>query len=70
MHYKKPKSFLVWIIHNYIMVGYRNVKVPAEMMAEIEKIIEERKELGYRSNAEFIIESIRKRIEELSKGSL
>jgi len=52
------------------MVGYRNVKVPAEMMAEIEKIIEERKELGYRSNAEFIIESIRKRIEELSKGSL
>lgn len=51
------------------MVDYRNIKVPNGMINEIEKIIEEREGLGYRNPSEFIMDALRRRIEELSKDS-
>ena len=45
---------------------YRNVKIPADLMNEVEKIIE-RLGLGYRTVSEFVIEAVRKRVEELNR---
>ncbi len=50
------------------MVDYRTVKVPNEMVEEIQTIIKEHKELGYRTHAEFIIEAIRRQLIELKKS--
>jgi Arc/MetJ-type ribon-helix-helix transcriptional regulator len=38
-----------------------NVKVPSEIIHEIEKILKDGR-LGYRSRAEFVIEAVRERI--------
>jgi len=47
--------------------NYRTLKIPKELMEEIEKFIKEYPELGYKSNAEFVKEALRKRILELYK---
>ena len=49
------------------MVDYRNVKVPNDMVEEIIELIENNKELGYRSHSEFIIEAIRKQLMEIKR---
>jgi metal-responsive CopG/Arc/MetJ family transcriptional regulator len=40
---------------------YVNIKIPQELIEEIEKVIK-RKKLGYRSRAEFVIEACRDRL--------
>lgn len=40
---------------------YVNVKIPTELSDEIDKILE-RKILGYRSRAEFVVEAIRDKL--------
>ncbi|MGV9200578.1 MAG: ribbon-helix-helix domain-containing protein [Promethearchaeia archaeon] len=47
------------------MTAYRTVKIPEDLVESVLKIIEERKELGYRSHSEFIIDAIRRRVEHL-----
>mgnify|MGYP006297637073 CR=1 FL=1 len=47
------------------MADYRTVRVPEELIETILKIIEEHKELGYRSHSEFIIDAVRRRVEKL-----
>jgi metal-responsive CopG/Arc/MetJ family transcriptional regulator len=47
---------------------YVNVKIPEELIEEVEKIIKEKK-LGYRSRAEFVIEACRERIIRLREAS-
>ncbi|MEM2677560.1 MAG: hypothetical protein QXU62_02860 [Thermofilaceae archaeon] len=51
-------------------VGWRSVAIPVEMAERIQKIIESRPELGYRSVADFVIDAVRRRLEELSKSPL
>jgi len=43
-----------------------NVGLPKELIKEIDKVMKEAN-LGYRSRAEFVKESVRKRVEELRK---
>ena len=50
------------------MTVYRSVKIPNEVIEEIKNIIKNHKELGYRTHSEFIIEAIRRRLEELKKS--
>jgi antitoxin component of MazEF toxin-antitoxin module len=47
------------------MSKYRTVRIPASLVETILKIIEDHKELGYRSHSEFIIDAVRRRVEEL-----
>jgi len=49
------------------MTYYRNVKLPNELVEEIKKIINNHKELGYRSHSEFIMEATRRRLEDIKK---
>lgn len=49
------------------MANYRTVRIPEDLVETVLKIIDERKELGYRSHSEFIIDAIRRRVEELLK---
>ena len=49
------------------MTDYRSVKIPNEVIEEIKKLIKNHKELGYRTHSEFIIEAVRRRLEELKK---
>ena len=49
------------------MVVYRNIKFPDDMIEDIIKLINENKELGYRSHSEFIIEAVRKRVIEMKQ---
>jgi Arc/MetJ-type ribon-helix-helix transcriptional regulator len=44
---------------------YRTVRIPDSLVTTIKEIIEERKELGYRSHSEFIIDAVRRRVEKL-----
>ncbi|TXT61276.1 MAG: hypothetical protein BAJALOKI2v1_40070 [Promethearchaeota archaeon] len=44
---------------------YRTVRIPEALVDSILKIIEEKKELGYRSHSEFIIDAVRRRVEDL-----
>lgn len=46
------------------MTDYSTLKVPEAMVNAIKKFIEENPELGYRNPSEFMIEAIRKRLEE------
>lgn len=46
---------------------YSTVKLPNELIAEIEKILE--MGLGYTSRADFVKESVRIRIQEIRQGS-
>jgi metal-responsive CopG/Arc/MetJ family transcriptional regulator len=41
------------------------VRLPEELVKSIKKIIKEKKELGYRSHSEFIIDATRRRVEKL-----
>lgn len=43
--------------------NYRTVRVPEDLVEAILRIIEEQKELGYRSHSEFIIDAVRRRVE-------
>ncbi|MFO8018092.1 MAG: ribbon-helix-helix domain-containing protein [Promethearchaeia archaeon] len=45
------------------MPNYRTVRIPEDLVESILKIIEEQKELGYRSHSEFIIDAVRRRVE-------
>ena len=45
---------------------YVNVKIPIELADEIDKILE-KKLLGYRSRAEFIVEAIRDKLIQVKK---
>jgi len=50
------------------MTVYRTVRLPNELVEEIQIVIKEHKELGYRSHSEFIIEATRRRLEEIKKS--
>ncbi|KKK88296.1 hypothetical protein LCGC14_2744600 [marine sediment metagenome] len=50
------------------MGNYRTVRVPEELVETVLNLIKEQKELGYRSHSEFIIDAIRRRVEELLKN--
>ncbi|MBD3193697.1 MAG: CopG family transcriptional regulator [Candidatus Lokiarchaeota archaeon] len=45
--------------------GYRTVRIPENLVETVLEIIDERKDLGYRSHSEFIIDAVRRRVEEL-----
>ncbi len=49
------------------MSNYRTVRVPEELVESVITIINENKELGYRSHSEFIIDAIRRRVEHFLK---
>lgn len=49
------------------MVDYRNVKIPDDMVKEIKSLIKEHGELAYRTHSEFIIDAIRRRLEDIKK---
>ena len=49
------------------MSNYRTVRVPEELVETVLRVIKEQKELGYRSHSEFIIDAVRRRVEELLK---
>jgi len=44
---------------------YRTVRIPDDLVKSILRIINEYKDLGYRSHSEFIIDSVRRRVEQL-----
>ena len=46
------------------MSNYRTVRVPEELVESVINIIKENKELGYRTHSEFIIDAIRRRVED------
>lgn len=46
--------------------GYRSVSIPEDLLERVQKIVMDKK-YGYRSMAEFVVEAIRKRIEEIEK---
>ncbi|WP_287950955.1 ribbon-helix-helix domain-containing protein [Acidiplasma sp.] len=52
-----------------MVTSYTTIKVPDELLKEIEKLIKDHPELGYRNRSEFIIEAIRDRIILLKKSS-
>jgi len=47
------------------MSQYRTVRLPEDLVKAVKRIIEEKKELGYRSHSEFIIDATRRRVESL-----
>ena len=49
---------------------YRTVRIPEDLVDTVLKLIETRKELGYRSHSEFIIDAIRRRVEYLLERNL
>ena len=49
---------------------YRTIRVPETLVESVLNLIEEMKELGYRSHSEFIIEAIRRRVEDLIRLQL
>jgi len=51
------------------MADYGTVRLPSELLKEIEEIIKQGK-YGYKSKSEFIKEAIRRRIEELKRLEL
>ncbi len=44
---------------------YRTVRIPDDLVKSILRIINEYNDLGYRSHSEFIIDSVRRRVEQL-----
>jgi metal-responsive CopG/Arc/MetJ family transcriptional regulator len=46
---------------------YQTVKIPQGLFDEVKREIDLTKELGYRNPSEFIIEAVRRRLEELKK---
>lgn len=49
------------------MTLYRNVKLPDNLVEEIRRIINNHKELGYRSHSEFVIDATRRRLEKVKQ---
>lgn len=47
--------------------NYRSVKIPEELVVEIENIIKTRGELSYKSKSEFVKDAVRRRLEEIKK---
>lgn len=45
--------------------GYDSVNLPTELYQKVKELIGERRDLGYRSVAEFVAESVRLRIEDI-----
>lgn len=43
---------------------YKSINIPEELMDSVDRVLEEKKELGYRSRSEFIIDAVRRRVEE------
>ena len=50
--------------------NYRTVKLPEELVNEIERLMKKHRRLGYRTIAEFVVDAVRRRIEELEKEEL
>lgn len=48
---------------------YRSVSIPSELIEKARKLIIEQR-LGYRSVSEFIIDALRRRIEELERNEV
>ncbi|MBD3340655.1 MAG: CopG family transcriptional regulator [Candidatus Lokiarchaeota archaeon] len=46
------------------MPRYRTIRIPDDLVKSIQEIIDDHKELGYRSHSEFIIDAVRRRVEE------
>ncbi len=46
---------------------YRTVRIPEGLVLTIKDLIIDFNDLGYRSHSEFIIEAVRRRIEEVSE---
>ena len=51
------------------MTDYRSVKVPNELVKEIEKLILDHPELGYRTHSEFVIEATRNHLLKIKKAT-
>jgi len=51
-------------------MSYRTVRIPENLVNSILKIIDTKKELGYRSHSEFIIDAVRRRVEDLLEKDL
>jgi metal-responsive CopG/Arc/MetJ family transcriptional regulator len=49
------------------VVSYTTVKIPDPLLTEIERVIKNNPQLGYRNRSEFIMEAIRQRIIDLKK---
>jgi len=49
------------------VVSYTTVKIPDPLLTEIERVIRNNPQLGYRNRSEFIMEAIRQRIIDLKK---
>jgi metal-responsive CopG/Arc/MetJ family transcriptional regulator len=49
------------------MTEYKTVRLPGDMINEINKIRRQHPEFGYRTHTEFIVEAIRKRLEEIKR---
>ncbi|TXT61277.1 MAG: hypothetical protein BAJALOKI2v1_40071 [Promethearchaeota archaeon] len=45
------------------MKKYRTVRIPDDLVTSILKIMDDNKELGYRSHSEFVIDAVRRRVE-------
>ena len=48
-------------------MSHRNISLPAELVDKIEEFIKKRVDLGYKSNAEFVKETVRNRLIELER---
>jgi metal-responsive CopG/Arc/MetJ family transcriptional regulator len=48
-----------------IITTYRTVRIPEDLVQSSLKAMEIHKELGYRSHSEFIIDAVRRRVEQL-----
>ena len=46
---------------------YRNVQLPSDVVDEIERVMENKKFLGYTSIAEFVKEAVRLRLEQVKR---
>jgi metal-responsive CopG/Arc/MetJ family transcriptional regulator len=47
------------------MVEYRTVRIPEELVKTVKKTMKKRDNLAYRSHSEFIIDAVRRRVEDL-----
>jgi len=50
--------------------NFGRISIRKELLAEVDRIIEERKHLGYKSKADFVADAVRRRIEEIEKTPL
>lgn len=47
------------------MTKYRTIRIPESLIESVEVIMDKRQDLGYRSRSEFVIDAIRRRVENL-----